>query len=181
MSATNHPSGLAVVTQPEGERGRWALGRIGRARLLFRVGAVSLLILLYYSLDWIWLRGIFGAAVASALGYLGHHPISLDAGGAPSLLLKGQPFAITAGCTYADLLFILMPLTWRFRLALATNLLRVAFTALSVFALNLVRVVLALHAYTLGADWTMVHDVPDILIHFSSVLVALLLAVRNDR
>ncbi len=159
-----------------------ALVRFFGWRLLLRLAVLGLLVAVYYALDWVALRLGLRHAVVAALALLGHHSVPLeDASGLDIAVAGAGRFAVTANCTYADLVLITAPFCWRFRRSLATNLGRLAALTAAVLSLNVVRVVLALHFFHRGATWYLAHDVPDLAIHYTAMIVLVLLALRSDR
>lgn len=158
------------------------LRRFFGRRLLLRLAALGILVAAYYALDWMALRLGLRRALVASLALLGHHSVPLeDASGLYIAVAGAGRFAVTANCTYADLVLITAPFCWRFGRPLAVNLWRLATLTAAVLSLNVARVALALHFYRRGASWFLAHDVPDLAIHYTAMIVVVLLALRRDR
>ncbi|MFP5285098.1 MAG: hypothetical protein ACLGI9_05105, partial [Thermoanaerobaculia bacterium] len=129
--------------------------------LLLRLLALGAALGLYYALEWRFLRTALCDALMWALPLLGHTAVPL-ASGSSTLLLAGDRVgvAITANCSYADLILTLAPFCWRFRRGLGANLLCLAAVAAAVLPVNVARLVLAVHFTLGGARWPLAHDAP---------------------
>lgn len=149
--------------------------------LLLRLLALGAALGLFYSLEWSSLRAVLCDAVMWALPLLGHSAVLLTPGSSILLLTGGRmAVAITANCSYADLILTLAPFCWRFRRSLGANLLCLAAVAAAVLPVNVARLVLAIHFALAGARWSLAHDAPDLILHHLAIATAVLLALRSD-
>lgn len=154
--------------------------RTANRRLMVRLAWLAVLVVFSYSLDWMFLRKLLRDGSAIILESLGHQITSLDAGPAVLLRVDSGLYSITADCTYVKLFFMIVPFLWRFGLPLSTNLRRLTLLAIAVWLVNLARIILALNFDVRGFTWTMAHTVPTTLIHLTSLMVFVLLALRSD-
>jgi hypothetical protein len=157
------------------------LPRIFNKQLFFRLSALAILILLYYFISWIPFQRGLGRLIAIILSLVGQASSSIRIGGTPSLILAdSHVYALTANCTYIDLLFLTAPFCWRFRRPIGTNLIRLAVLAAGLLILNIGRLSTALILDQRNTPWTWVHDAPDLLIHIIVITLAVLSALRAD-
>ena len=136
--------------------------------------------LLYFNLNWYFLREFLNNVIAKILDVSGQICISYNTENSYYMLINGYRYNITANCTYLDITFIIAPFCWRFQRQLFTNIIRLAWIALFIFIFNIIRIVIALYYYHLGYPWYMVHNLPDILIHIIVVTLFVCLAIRID-
>jgi hypothetical protein len=150
--------------------------------LLLRLLGLGAGLGLFYSLEWQFLRPALCGGVMGALRLLGHSAVLLDPG-ASTILLAGDrvAVAITANCTYADLVLTLAPFCWRFQRGFRGNLLCLAAVAAAVVPVNVARLALAVHFALGGGRWALVHDAPDLILHHLVIATAVLLALYSDR
>ncbi|NIM14353.1 MAG: hypothetical protein GTO45_20145 [Candidatus Aminicenantes bacterium] len=150
--------------------------------LLLRLLALGILIVLYHSLDWTLLRLGLRRVVSLFLGFLGYVTAPVDQGSELYLLVDYNCFfELKTHCIYADVVLFTAPFCWRFQRAFTANMLRLAVLVITVQSLNILRVVFALHLYKGGVSWQLAHNVPDLVIHFTVISTAVLLALRSDR
>lgn len=145
-----------------------------------RFAAAASLVLIYYQLDWRWLRLLVRGSSQTVLSALGHQTRSFDAGGDLYVSVDDTAFCFTAGCTYAALILMAAPFYWRLHSMWAANVFRLGALALLVQFVNLGRLSLALHLSTKGIPWRFVHDVPDTVLHYSILIAAVLGALKRD-
>lgn len=145
-----------------------------------RLGALGAMIGLYLAFDWVLLRSALSNVTASILSGLGHNASASISGAQVYLTADGARFSIQPSCTYIDLVLILIPFAWRMGRSIGANLLQITTLALALLALNLVRVVAAIHFDAGGAGWNLVHDTPDQVFYFTALFTALLLSARSD-
>jgi hypothetical protein len=150
--------------------------------LLIRLLGLGAALGLFYALEWRFLRSALCGVVIRALPLLGHaaHPLAQESS---NILLAGGrvAVAITANCTYADLILTLAPFCWRFQRSLKANLLCLAVVAAAVLPVNVARLVLAVHFALAGVRWPLAHDAPDTILHCLVIVAAVLLALRSDK
>jgi hypothetical protein len=96
------------------------------------------------------------------------------------LAVDDKAYAVSANCTYLDLVLTLAPLYWRRMLRAPTNLRRLSVLALGILLGNVVRTSLALHLNARGVPWTLAHTVPDTLIRSVAVGSCVVAAVQDD-
>ena len=150
--------------------------------LLLRVLGLGAALGLYYALEWRFLRAALCDAVIRVLPLLGHTALPLAQESSSILLAGGRvAVAITANCSWADLILILAPFSWRFRRGLRANLLRLAAIAAAVLTVNVARLALAVHFTLGGARWSLAHDIPETILHYLIIVTAVLLALRSDK
>lgn len=157
-----------------------------RHALLARLGAVALLVGLYYQVDWSWLARALADAVAGVLHLAGHSvALADDPGGAALVVARpardDQVFVVTANCTYADLVLTAAPLCWAAGLGLRRNLVRLGLLAAAVATLNLARLTWAVAAFAQGVAWRWAHQAPDLLVHTGVLALVLLDLARRTR
>lgn len=145
-----------------------------------RLVILIILMLLYYNLNWYFLREVLNNVIAKILNISGQICITYNTGNSSYMLVNGNRYSITAHCTYLDLIFITAPFCWRYQLKLFTNLTRLAGFALVVFTFNIIRIIIALYLYHKGHPWDLVHNLPDILIHIIVITLCVCLAIRID-
>jgi exosortase/archaeosortase family protein len=155
--------------------------RIVNRRLFIRLLITVLLVIVYFGLDWTLIQVFVRDAVTRLLGLLGHKTLSFDAVDGPYILVGFKnTFSITAHCTYIDFVLILAAFCWRFNTSLVVNLSRLLLMATVIMALNIIRIVLAIHFHQTGVSWFFAHNVPHWIIQLSMVIPAVLIALKTD-
>lgn len=150
--------------------------------LLLRVLGLGAALGLYYALEWRFLRSALCDALIRVLPLLGHTAVPLARESSSILLAGGRvAVAITANCSYADLILTLAPFCWRFQRSFGANLLRLAAVAAAVLPVNVARLALAVHFTLGGVRWPLAHDAPDTILHYLVIVAAVLLALRSDK
>jgi len=158
----------------------FAFTRILKSPLPLRLVALALMVGVYCSFEWTLLRTLLGGLAVAILSGVGHQAGLAASGDQIFLSVDGARFSILAACTYVDLALTLAPFTWRMGRPLGSNLMRVFSVILAVLAMNVARVVLAIHLHTTGAGWSLAHDAPDHVLYFTALFAALLLSARSD-
>ena len=148
--------------------------------LVVRLLVLAALVVIYISFDWFSLRAVLAAASAWVLALLGQTAGVATQGEAVFLTFSDKRVLITPACTYVDLVFILMPFTWRVGRGLWTNLFRIATVTLAVLSMNMVRLVIAAALHGGGMAWTLSHDLPDYAFYYMAIAGAVLLCARSD-
>ena len=163
--------------------GRWnvfTFTQILKSPLPLRLAALALVLGVYCSFEWTLLRTVLGSLAAVILTGVGHQAGLAASGDQVFLSVDGARFSILAACTYIDLALTLATFAWRMGRPLESNLKRVFLVILAVLAMNVARVVLAIHLHTTGAGWSLAHDAPDNVLYYTALVTALLLSARSD-
>jgi hypothetical protein len=156
-------------------------GEFSWTAAMARAATVGLLLSLYYALDWVRLRRVVAACSATLLRAVGIEASGSEYGSSSALITEVGRFGISADCTYLDLFLILAPLLWRAGRPFTRNVGRLALAAAGVFAVNLLRIALAVRMVQAGASWTVAHGVPDSAIYYPTIAIAAVLAFRSDQ
>lgn len=149
-------------------------------RILGRLVALGLLVVLFYSQDWMFLRRLLTNAAGAALTRMGHTTTVGQDAGDLLLTVDGQVYGISPDCTYIDLVLIITPFWWRVGRGIRVNVLRLLVLAFAILAGNVFRVVFGMHFIAQGTSWFLAHDLPDMLIYWPSLAVAVILSIRHD-
>ncbi len=137
---------------------------------------------MYFLSPWLPLRERLARALRWALGFLGNTAQVVETTSGPALWVdQAALYQITPNCLYLDVVLILSPFCWRFGKSLLANTWRLLLLWLAVLALNVWRVAIAVHMHGRGVSWVLAHTVPDVVLHTSTVLLAVALALRADR
>lgn len=151
-----------------------------KERLILRLLVVTVLVSIYFIIDWTVLRSVLRSTVILILGLLGLTAAPINVGDELFLRMNsGAAFAVTANCTYMDLLLMMVPFWWRFQRSLGANAMRLLILTTILLALNIIRVALALFLFGRGLPWEVVHDVPDVALHCIGVAVSVWLSFEN--
>ncbi len=153
---------------------------LANLRFVLRLVAMALLLVAYFSLDWMVLRRLLRSCTAFILQRLGHQTVSTNNGSELFLIVDSEMYAMTANCTYADLFLVLAPFSWRAELGPSANLGRLVKLALVIFVGNVLRTSLALHLKAEGVSWKLAHTLPDKLIHSAAVSSHVIATWRRD-
>jgi len=148
--------------------------------ILGRLGALLVLVIAFYAVDWTLLRRSVRGATAAALVYLGHEVACEDSKEEVLLTVDNRPFSFSPDCTYVDLILVLAPFCWSVRAGLRANVLRLLSLALIVSSVNLIRLIVALHLFAQGRSWFAVHELPDYVIYYPSIAVIVILTLVSD-
>jgi hypothetical protein len=151
-------------------------------RLGLRLAAMLVLLGLYRAWHWMPLRLIVRDVAAAGLAWGGWPVRATSLAGEPVLVSQdtGELFAITANCTYADLVLVLAAFLWRFGRPAAENALRLLLSAAVVLAANVARVIASVALVDAGSPRVLAHDAPDALLHVAAIAGAVVLAVLAD-
>lgn len=132
--------------------------------------ALALACGVFYGLDWIWLRGALTHSLVFLLEQSGYAPQMHVL----EIVFPVARFPITAECTYVDLALCMAPFFWRDHLSFRRNLIRLTVLALTVTCLNEVRVLWAILGTLRGHSWFTAHDLPDLMLWYGGLSVAIL-------
>jgi hypothetical protein len=145
-----------------------------------RLIALALLLVTYFTFDWMILRRLLRSWTAFVLKRLGRHTVSTEIGSQLFLVVDSEMYAMTANCTYADLFLVMAPFCWQAGLGPVENLRKLMKLALTIFFGNVMRTSLALHLKAEGVSWKLAHIVPDKLIHSAAVSSSVIASLRSD-
>ncbi|MEE9297177.1 MAG: hypothetical protein V3W34_19735 [Phycisphaerae bacterium] len=154
--------------------------RTGKPALLIRVSVLVPLVVVFYTLDWMPLRVAQRDVIGWSFRVAGHNPVGFVYEGSPAIRVEGRVHYYTAECTYLDLLMIVMPFVWAFGASRRSNIQRIGIVALVILVGNFIRCCLAVYLGVAGVDRFYAHDLPDYIIWWPTVAVAVLLALRRD-
>lgn len=146
----------------------------------YRMLALVVLLTLFYAWDWMPLRVLQRDVVAWSVRVSGFATTSFVYEGSPALGVEGKVHFYTAECTYFDLLMIVAPFLWVFGASRRSNILRIGIAALVILGGNLIRTWASVFFNVRGTDRFYAHDLPDYIIWWPTVAVAVLLALRRD-
>jgi hypothetical protein len=141
---------------------------------------MGVLVSLYYAIAWMPLRVAQRDVIGWSVSMSGHNTIAFDHEGSPAIQVEGKTYFYTAECTYLDLVMMVTPFLWVFGASLRRNILRIAITTLVMLSANFVRCWAAVYLDMLGVDRFYAHDLPDYIIWWPTVGMAVLLALRRD-
>ena len=145
-----------------------------------RLIALAICVMIYLFCDWTFLIKLLRNNVAFVLNELGHSTVCFSAGSNMSLAVGSSLFVFYPYCTYVDLFLVLLPFSWRYRKRLDTNILRFVTLACCIWAVNLVRVSLAMSLCIHGVSWELAHTIPYGLIYFIAIIVFSWMAIKKD-
>jgi exosortase/archaeosortase len=114
------------------------------------------------------------------LHWLGHRADERDEAGQSLLIVDGLWFAITPDCTYLDLMLIVAPLCWNLGVPIKRNVLRLGALIVAISVVNTARVIVALGSRADGASWFLAHNLPDMLICYPAITLAVIRAIVED-
>jgi hypothetical protein len=137
--------------------------------------------LLFYTLDWMILRNWVAQGLHVVLSSWGHVSRVEVIDGKVLLVVDGVRFWISAQCTYVDLALCLSPFLWQAGLPTRVNLGNLLLAFVAVQGINFARLVGGHLALARGASWAWAHDLPDLLLWYPVLTLAVLGALRTDQ
>lgn len=135
---------------------------------------------LFISSQWTSLSILVSKQVEFGLTALGHRVNRTCSINQWGIVVDGQAFSITRDCTYLELFVWLAPFVWRRNSKLTMNLAVILLLLVMVSAVNFLRLMFTFCVYSRGASWFAAHDLPDLLIFYPTIAIAVLLSVRRD-
>jgi hypothetical protein len=122
----------------------------GGCEIACRASLVVLLAVTAHQFAWGWLRFLTSEAVLRLSGILGVTAtrVSFDV-----IALPGARFEYVTACIFVDVFLASIPLIWDLRRSLTGNAIRVVVASGTLFALNVVRLEMALLLYCHGIRW----------------------------
>ena len=101
-------------------------------KLSLRLAVLALLIAVYLKVDWIYLRKALRSCIAWLLSSAGHRTTSVGQSTDLLLAVDKKVYAVSANCTYLDLVLTLAPFYWRRAQRAPANLRRLSVLALAI-------------------------------------------------
>lgn len=141
-------SAQSVVTAPAW---RWHADR----RLVLRVFLVPLFVGVCYLFGWHWLRELTTSTLVAVSATLG---IPMYRIGPDVVEVAGIRAQFVVACTMIDAFFGAIPLLWRTRVSMMSNVTRLAAVFACVTLLNVVRLEAGFAAMNGGAPWWLAHE-----------------------
>lgn len=148
--------------------------------LIIRIIAICILMIIYYAIQWNFLRQFLAFSLERIFSYTGNSNIHFLHDDSYNLLVNGNPFILTSNCTYIDLALIIAPLCWRLDQSIRRNLSGIILITCLILFLNVFRIWAAIYFYQSGASWISAHNIPDIFIHLIIITMCTLSALNAD-
>jgi len=168
---------IRIEFQYDLPRWRWRMqALVKRVESVFMARYLSLVVLAYvYScFKWVAVRKCLAVVVSAALGALGVQLHVILDGNSVLLCAPTLQVSVDATCCLIDAFCIGAVFSWNRRAAYPKNLAYALILACIVFCANVCRLVFAIYACSLGYSWSLVHDLPYVLLYSTVVVGALI-------
>jgi len=142
--------------------------------LVLRSGVSVLLLVVFYSFDWMAIRTLLRDVLLWLFTWAGYRAVALESCGSPALGIGCVLHWYSAECTYQHVSMLLAPFTYRVGIAFIQNVGRMLALGAFLSIINLMR--------TIGAIWLdlhevgrfLAHDLPNVVVCCLACLVVLL-------
>jgi len=148
--------------------------------ILWRFVGLAVGVGVFYAVSWMPLRIELRDFLAFLLRSGGSAVMLATVDGSPVLRFPHGQIYLSPDCTYMDLVLILLPFLWRPGKALRLNLSCLVAFAVAVQLVNLARVSFCVWFMARGYPWFYIHELPDYLLYYPTVLVVFVWCLRRD-